>query len=122
MAYKRVAIVLTGFDDACCRSNSLSNFLIINKIDKEFKFDKCDIYVHPSEFKYLYWYFKYFLKSRRKIFIKQGWVNEKYDMVFSVYSSLVSKLIEDKQKFMLYDPSISDSLIKQNIKSQYLNL
>lgn len=122
MNYKKIAVILTGFDDVCCRSNGLSNFLILKKIDQEVEFDKCDVYVHPSEFKFLYLYFKFFLKKRTKIVIKKGWKNEKYDMVFSVYSSLISALINNQQDFTLYDPSMPISLIEQNIKCKNLNL
>ena len=115
-----LAVILTGFDDVCCRSNSICNFLIIEKSLKS-KYKLIDIYVHPSEFTFIY---KYFIKVKeskqlnsRIINVKKGWnSSKKYDMIYTVYSSVISSFSKN-QSYELIDSSLSPNYISTNLNS-----
>ena len=115
-----LAVILTGFDDVCCRSNSICNFLIIEKaLDSKYKL--IDIYVHPSEFTFIY---KYYIKVKkvkhsgsRIINVIKGWnSSKKYDMIYTVYSSVISSL-SNEQKYELIDSSLSNDYITKNLNN-----
>tara|TARA_B100000945_G_scaffold235779_1_gene191858 strand:+ start:28 stop:399 length:372 start_codon:yes stop_codon:yes gene_type:complete len=114
--FNKISIVLTGFDDVCIRSNSIHNFILINKIDKEYNFKKCDVYIHPSEWKVLYSFFINNLNSKKKYIIYNKWLNKKYDMVFTVYSSLLNSF-DKNQDYFVYDPNVPKKKINLNIKN-----
>ena len=113
-----LAVILTGFDDVCCRSNSLCNFLIINKaLNTNFSF--IDVYVHPSEFKLIYKYYINTNKVNKSQIIKivKGWSNsKKYDMIYTVYSSVISSFSMN-QKYEIIDSSLSPSYITKNLNN-----
>tara|TARA_B110000971_G_C20023170_1_gene507424 strand:- start:1614 stop:1970 length:357 start_codon:yes stop_codon:yes gene_type:complete len=114
-----LAVVLTGFDDVCCRSNSICNFLLIQTaLDSKYKL--IDIYVHPSEFTLIY---KYFIRvankkhmPSRKINVKKGWeMSNKYEEIYTVYSSVISTFSAD-QNYKLIDSSLPPDYIAKNLK------
>ena len=115
-----LAVILTGFDDVCCRSNSICNFLIIEKSLKS-KYKLIDIYVHPSEFTFIYKYFIKVKKSKhsgsRTINVLKGWnSSKKYDMIYTVYSSVITSFSK-KQSYELIDTSLSPEYISTNLNS-----
>lgn len=112
---KTLAVILTGFDDSCCRSNALGNFNIIEKAIKS-SYDLIDIYVHPSERKFLYRFFIQKFKERKNktITLKHGWGSNNYDMIYTLYSSVIESFKVDQQ-FFVYDQSLPKKFISKQI-------
>lgn len=107
----KLAVILTGFDDSCCRSNAIGNFIIIEKAIKS-KYNSIDIYVHPSEKNFLYKLFvkKFKERKHKTICFKNGWKSKKYDMVYTLYSSVIESFCLD-QKHLIIDKSLPESFI-----------
>lgn len=120
---KNIAVILTGYDYACTRSHSICNYIIIRKAFHS-NFNECYIYVHPSEFYFLYkLYIKFLsLKFKKKIsnkfFFRRGWdKNQSYQKIYTVYSSIINDF-KKSDNFILID----DSVKKSHIEKYILNL
>ena len=114
--YKDIAIVLSGHDNACCRSNSLRNFLLIIKSNNFINSQnitnfKVTLFVHPSEFTFIY-------KLVCKIFFTNFKVVnrckslEKYKIIFGCFSSVFVGL--KNKSLHIYDPTLKDEYIHKN--------
>ena len=122
LSKENIAVVLTGYDDACCRSHSICNYIIIKKAFHS-NFSECDIYVHPSEFHFLYKLYIKFLsinlkkKVNNKIFFKRGWnKNKSYKKIYTVYSSVINDL-KKSDNFIFIDDSVERSHIQKYISN-----
>lgn len=114
-----IAVVLSGHDDSCCRSHSLRNILLLIKVSEELnsidsQLINVDIYVHPSEFLFLY------KLLAKKLFINKSYIVKRnckdlnnYNTIFGCYSTVFKGLIHNDIR--IYDPALSDSLIKDSL-------
>ncbi len=110
-----LAIVLSGHDDTCCRSHSLRNLLLLLKVKSEIeagliRLDSIDIYVHPSEFLFLYRYIAKSMFSCLSVSVKRNCGSlSSYDQVVGCFSTVFYGVHHPAVR--IYDPTLTDEHI-----------
>jgi hypothetical protein len=106
-----IAIVLSGHDDSCCRSHSLRNLLLLIKVKNEIdlgilRVNTIDIYVHPSEFLFLYRAFAKRLLPSISINVKRNCGSlADYCQVYGCFSTVFHG--NDQPSIKIYDPTLT---------------
>ena len=115
----RLAIVLSGHDDSCCRSHSMRNFLLLLKVKSEMQTkslyaDCIDIYVHPSEFLFLYRSFAKYVFPDFRISVKRDCDSlSDYDEVIGCLSTVFKE--QDHPPVKIYDPALRNEYILESL-------
>ena len=115
----RLAIVLSGHDDSCARSHSLRNFLLFFKVksiinSRHLDIDYINIFVHPSEFLFLYRIIAKKIFSNLTINVKRNCNSlSEYDLVIGCFSSVYYG--ELNPSIEINDPALTDKHILENL-------
>lgn len=114
------AVILSGHDTACCRSHSIRNMLLLLKLPQMAIGTRVDIYIHPSEYSFLYKLIvrEKFQGLKFKIFGRCKSL-EPYDTIFAAMSSVLSA-VKPSQNLYIYDPAIPKEYLAKNFPSAIL--